>query len=191
MKLSLNWIFDHIDADLSRQQSTQIIERFNEVSAEIDGVHEIQYDTKNLYVALIKNTDTSTTEVVIPELHKSVKISSRTDAQTPHKSTSVFLVKDVSGVFEWAQYKDFCQESESLIPTLHLSETYHDGSWRNTVAPKDIILDVDNKTITHRPDMWGHRGFAREIAAFMNLPFKPHQTIIDSLDDAQKNSLVK
>ena len=34
------------------------------------------------------------------------------------------------------------------------------------------MLDVDNKTLTHRPDMWGHRGFAREIAAFMDLPFK-------------------
>ncbi len=29
---------------------------------------------------------------------------------------------------------------------------------------KDIILDVDNKSLTHRPDLWGHYGLAREFA---------------------------
>ena len=31
----------------------------------------------------------------------------------------------------------------------------------------DIIFDIDNKSITHRPDLWCHFGFAREIAALM------------------------
>lgn len=29
----------------------------------------------------------------------------------------------------------------------------------------DIIFEVDNKSLTHRPDLWGHYGIAREIAA--------------------------
>lgn len=29
----------------------------------------------------------------------------------------------------------------------------------------DIILDVDNKSLTHRPDLWGHYGIAREFSA--------------------------
>lgn len=29
----------------------------------------------------------------------------------------------------------------------------------------DFILDIDNKAITHRPDLWGHHGLAREVAA--------------------------
>lgn len=29
----------------------------------------------------------------------------------------------------------------------------------------DTILDVDNKSLTHRPDLWGHYGIAREFAA--------------------------
>lgn len=29
---------------------------------------------------------------------------------------------------------------------------------------KDVILDVDNKSLTHRPDLWGHYGLAREFA---------------------------
>ncbi|MFH1745117.1 MAG: phenylalanine--tRNA ligase subunit beta [bacterium] len=36
----------------------------------------------------------------------------------------------------------------------------------------DIIFEVDNKSITNRPDLWGHVGMAREIAAFLNTKFK-------------------
>ena len=30
---------------------------------------------------------------------------------------------------------------------------------------EDIVLDIDNKSLTHRPDLWGHYGFAREFSA--------------------------
>jgi phenylalanyl-tRNA synthetase beta chain len=33
-----------------------------------------------------------------------------------------------------------------------------------TLAP-DHIIEVDNKSLTHRPDLWGHYGMAREVAA--------------------------
>ncbi|HMV37293.1 MAG TPA: phenylalanine--tRNA ligase subunit beta, partial [Turneriella sp.] len=36
----------------------------------------------------------------------------------------------------------------------------------------DVILDIDNKSITHRPDLWCHFGFAREIAALLGKPLK-------------------
>lgn len=36
----------------------------------------------------------------------------------------------------------------------------------------DVRLNIDNKSITHRPDLWGHQGFAREIAALMGKEFK-------------------
>ncbi len=29
----------------------------------------------------------------------------------------------------------------------------------------DVLLDIDNKSLTHRPDLWGHYGMAREFAA--------------------------
>ncbi|HEX5226909.1 MAG TPA: phenylalanine--tRNA ligase subunit beta [Bryobacteraceae bacterium] len=29
----------------------------------------------------------------------------------------------------------------------------------------DTIIEVDNKSLTHRPDLWGHYGMAREVAA--------------------------
>ena len=36
----------------------------------------------------------------------------------------------------------------------------------------DIILEIDNKSMTNRPDLWGHYGIAREIAALYDLPLK-------------------
>jgi phenylalanyl-tRNA synthetase beta chain len=29
----------------------------------------------------------------------------------------------------------------------------------------DVEIDIDNKSLTHRPDLWGHLGMAREVAA--------------------------
>ncbi|PIR03829.1 MAG: phenylalanine--tRNA ligase subunit beta [Candidatus Magasanikbacteria bacterium CG11_big_fil_rev_8_21_14_0_20_39_34] len=29
----------------------------------------------------------------------------------------------------------------------------------------DVIIDIDNKSMTHRPDLWGHYGMARELSA--------------------------
>lgn len=37
----------------------------------------------------------------------------------------------------------------------------------------DIIFEFDNKSLTHRPDLWGHIGIAREVAAITNSKFKP------------------
>ena len=36
----------------------------------------------------------------------------------------------------------------------------------------DVILEIDNKSMTNRPDLWGHYGIAREIAALYQLPLK-------------------
>ncbi len=61
----------------------------------------------------------------------------------------------------------------------------HDGIW---VLPKgltpgtpvaealdlvDWVLEIDNKSLTHRPDCWGHRGLAREIAAIYHRELRP------------------
>ncbi|MEA3463716.1 MAG: phenylalanine--tRNA ligase subunit beta [Patescibacteria group bacterium] len=40
---------------------------------------------------------------------------------------------------------------------------------------KDVIFEVDNKSITHRPDLWSHYGMAREIAAFLNVKLRKYK----------------
>ncbi len=38
---------------------------------------------------------------------------------------------------------------------------------------EDIIIEIDNKSLTNRPDLWGHYGIAREIAAITNKKLLP------------------
>lgn len=40
----------------------------------------------------------------------------------------------------------------------------------------DSVIEVDNKSLTHRPDLWGHYGMAREVAAIV------HGTLRDPVD---------
>ncbi len=61
----------------------------------------------------------------------------------------------------------------------------HDGIWvlpasahvGKPVAEElgfdDWVIEIDNKSLTHRPDLWGHRGLAGEIAAMHGLALKP------------------
>lgn len=47
----------------------------------------------------------------------------------------------------------------------------------------DVLLEIDNKSMTNRPDLWGHYGIAREIAALYDLPLaeiKPFETDVRS-----------
>jgi phenylalanyl-tRNA synthetase beta chain len=44
---------------------------------------------------------------------------------------------------------------------------------QDLVPLHDFIWELDNKSITHRPDLWNHRGIAREIAALAGRSLKP------------------
>ena len=46
----------------------------------------------------------------------------------------------------------------------------------------DVILEIDNKSMTNRPDLWGHYGIAREISALYNLPLKPFTPCLPDAD---------
>ncbi|RMD86525.1 MAG: phenylalanine--tRNA ligase subunit beta [Candidatus Dadabacteria bacterium] len=37
----------------------------------------------------------------------------------------------------------------------------------------DVIFNIDNKSLTNRPDLWGHYGIALELSAIYDAPFKP------------------
>jgi phenylalanyl-tRNA synthetase beta chain len=51
---------------------------------------------------------------------------------------------------------------------------------------RDFIIEIDNKSITNRPDLWGHYGFARELAAVYGRALKPvyPRSAIDELLDS-------
>ena len=43
----------------------------------------------------------------------------------------------------------------------------------------DHIIEVDNKSLTHRPDLWGHFGMAREVAAIL------HKKLLDPVRNSE------
>ncbi len=43
----------------------------------------------------------------------------------------------------------------------------------------DIILEIDNKSLSNRSDLWGHYGMAREIGAFYNLDLKSYASFLE------------
>jgi len=44
----------------------------------------------------------------------------------------------------------------------------------------DWVIDIDNKSLTHRPDLWGHRGIARELSAIYRRPLLPFDVSLPS-----------
>lgn len=54
---------------------------------------------------------------------------------------------------------------ELTLKTVEVEAVHHvDG---------DAVLEVDNKSLTNRPDLWGHYGVARELAAMFDVPLRP------------------
>jgi phenylalanyl-tRNA synthetase beta chain len=61
------------------------------------------------------------------------------------------------------------------ILDLSYTKTQPGTSIAEVFEKKDLILDIDNKSITNRPDLWSHQGLAREIAAVTKTKFEPFQ----------------
>ena len=52
----------------------------------------------------------------------------------------------------------------SMEAGLGLAEVRVGASLAELFGLHDFVLEIDNKSITHRPDLWSHYGFARELA---------------------------
>ncbi|MHB8904008.1 MAG: phenylalanine--tRNA ligase subunit beta, partial [Patescibacteria group bacterium] len=56
----------------------------------------------------------------------------------------------------------------------------------------DLVLEIDNKSLSNRPDLLNHYGIARELAAIFDLTLKPYEKIINRKWDflnAKENKL--
>jgi len=63
---------------------------------------------------------------------------------------------------------------ESHAGILSFPRSLKPGTGLAGIVPdRDHVIDIDNKSITHRPDLWGHYGFARELAAIYDVELKP------------------
>ncbi len=174
MKLSIAWIFDHIDADWKTIDIPKLVEQFNQTTAEIEGFQKITVDLDLFTCAQIVKIQKDMILVHSPQLQRDIELVYRDDVQ----KDQWYLVKKQNDQFVWAAGNDFHSAKEVMLPALYCEKQIQAGEWQQSFETEDYIIEVDNKSITHRPDMWGHRGFAREIAAILELPFKPLEEFI-------------
>ena len=77
----------------------------------------------------------------------------------------------------------FPAEQEAEILDLSAFEVPAGTPLADALDMNDMILEIDNKSMTNRPDLWGHYGIAREIAALYDLPLaeiEPFETEVSS-----------
>lgn len=84
-----------------------------------------------------------------------------------------------------------CSERELGLSEDHGGIMVLDGKTKvgkrfvDAVPVRDHVLEIDNKSVNHRPDLWGHYGIARELAAILGRPLRP-LAIADALPDDGK-----
>lgn len=47
------------------------------------------------------------------------------------------------------------------------------GGLAGALGFDDVVMEIDNKSLTNRPDLWGHYGIAREFAAIYGVELRP------------------
>lgn len=78
----------------------------------------------------------------------------------------------ICGAVEVYLDKLFPPKEEPEIVDLKGIDCKPGNNIADVLGLNDIVLDIDNKSLTNRPDLWGHYGMAREIAAKYDLKLK-------------------
>ncbi len=78
-------------------------------------------------------------------------------------------------IFEYAYKTKSSTKSQLNIDKIKKEFLKPGKSLKELFPYEDTILEIDNKSITHRPDLWGHIGFAMELSAILEkeLYFNP------------------
>ncbi len=178
MKLSLRWVCDHLKIDWEKIDSKALVETFNTSVAEIENVHTYSLDLSDYAFGFLQKVDGQLCELFIPEWNETALLPLRTDF-VEHQW---YLIKRASSVRKWVTLADLHLDQENLLPPFAMTKkSASTGSWRKDAEVFDYILDVDNKSITHRPDLWSHRGFAREIAPLLKTTLRKEDAFLEPL----------
>jgi len=190
MFFSINWIRDFID--LSDLDIPALIHRFTLSTAEVEDVIYKGKDTHGVIAARIEsvkkhpkseklhllkvNTGKGTVDCVCgaPNVREGMVVAFATVGGAV--SGMDIAERQVAGYLSQGMC---CSEAELGISADNsgLWELPADtvlGTDIKTLYPiDDIIFEVDNKSLTNRPDLWGHYGIAREFAAMTDRPLLP------------------
>ncbi|MBQ9515697.1 MAG: phenylalanine--tRNA ligase subunit beta [Ruminococcus sp.] len=192
MFLSMNWIKDFVD--LSGLDELSLINQFSLSTAEVE--NDIQFkgaDISGIVVAQIKSVENHPESKKLHLLKVDIGESELIDVVCGAPNVKVGMktafakVGAKIGEIEIAprplaghmSYGMCCSESEIGISDNHsgIMEITDDiplgTDIKEAYAVDDIIFEVDNKSLTNRPDLWSHYGIAREFAAIAKRPLKP------------------
>jgi len=204
MFLSMNWISDFVD--LSGLDKIALINKFSLSTAEVE--NEIFFkgsDISGIVVAEIKSVEDH------PESKKlhllkvdagekelidvvcgapNVKVGMKTAfAKIGAKIGEIEITpRKLAG---YTSYGMCCSEKEIGISDnndgiMVITDDLPCGTdLKQAYQIDDIVFEVDNKSLTNRPDLWGHYGIAREFAALAGRPLKA----VDGVDLSQYSSL--
>lgn len=179
MKISLAWLFDHIDADLRSQNPAALVELLTRKSAEVEGIERVAFKfSRELFAVAEIVCVADVVNVAIPEWNVKSSLPVRSDIFFPD---SVCLVVRDGGTIRWATFADCGSNRDGLMVPLSVAQKLRAGGWKKNVEWDDVIFEIDNKSVTHRPDLWGHHGLGRELAALLQLPFKSDRAFLASL----------
>ncbi|MBA3751742.1 phenylalanine--tRNA ligase subunit beta [Candidatus Dependentiae bacterium] len=184
MKLLLSWILDHIGLHKKDVDISSLVKQLIDTTAEVDGVESLSLDQTLWYAVSVIDISLDYTVVTCPELQREFSLSARKDAAVG----DMFLMI-LDNQPRWATLVDSGSTKDGLMPPLFMSSEALAGLWRNTFEPEDTVIIIDNKAITNRPDLWGHRGFAREVAALLEVPLKDEESFLKKIEVLKSEGL--
>ncbi len=197
MKLSLRWLQRHVDlqgiepkrilADLT--MSTAEMEGMVEIGAGLDDivvghvvVRDKHPDADKLSVCQVDLGEASPSQIVCGAGNVAVgqKVAViRPGATLPASGGKGALPIQRAKIRGVESLGMICSEQELGLSEAHdgilvLDPGLPAGARLVDVAPvRDQVLEIDNKSVNHRPDLWGHFGFARELAAIYGRELRP------------------
>ena len=168
MKISLAWIFDYFEESFQGADVKKIVDQFNRKTAEIEHYETYKQSFINYFIVNIEEINKGSIDVFCKELDQKFSLPINSKVQL----NKFYLVKKNNELFSWATLSDLGSDKDSCLTALNIAESDFSGGWRSHLETDDYVLDIDNKSINHRPDLWGHYGIAREIAATMGYTLK-------------------
>ena len=193
MKISADWLSDYVD--LTGVSPADLAERLTVRTAEVEAVETVERTVAGLLVAeVVTATPFQTGErlrhtvtVDVGGGRRLQTVCGAPNVRVGMKSvfapagTSLFggVAVAVAELYGHRSEGVLCAPGEVGLGTtreglLELPDGVAGGTpLASLLAATDTIIEIDNKSLTHRPDLWGHYGFAREIAAILGRPLKP------------------
>jgi phenylalanyl-tRNA synthetase beta chain len=184
MLISWNWLKRHVD--LEGLDPIEVGDLFTLKVAELEGVHAIGAGLEGLRAVLIQsvqphpNSDKLSLVTVADGDQKQTVVCGAPNAKEGAGRVAVLAPigctlpngmeiteAEIRGVVSkgmLASEKELGLSDDHGGIILLQDGTPHGVPFTEAIPVQDWVFEVDNKAITHRPDLWGHMGIAREVA---------------------------